>query len=78
MYSSAPSTVVSDTGSEQRLFLTELVKQLRVPELPAEEVFNRTRMSVSRGTQGQQVPWVSNSLVSDFSFDLRGKPSWPR
>jgi len=70
MYSSAPSTVVSDTGNEQRLFLTELVKQLRVPELPAEEVFNRTRMSVSRGTQGQQVPWVSNSLVSDFSFDL--------
>ena len=73
MYSSAPSTVVNDTGSEQRLFLTELVKQLRVPELPAEEVFNRTRMGVSRGTQGQQVPWVSNSLVSDFSFDLRGK-----
>jgi len=73
MYSSAPSTVVSDGGNEQRLFLTELVKQLRVPELPAEEVFNRTRMSVSRGTQGQQVPWVSNSLVSDFSFDLRGK-----
>ena len=73
MYSSAPSTVVEDTGSQQRLFLTELVKQLRVPELPAEEVFNRTRMSVSRGTQGQQVPWVSNSLVSDFSFDLRGK-----
>jgi len=74
MYSSAPSTVVEDTGSEQRLFLTELVKQLRVPGLPAEEVFNRTRMSVSRGTQGQQVPWVSNSLVSDFSFDLRAKP----
>jgi hypothetical protein len=73
MYSSAPSTVVEDGGSQQRLFLTELVKQLRVPELPAEEVFNRTRMSVSRGTQGQQVPWVSNSLVSDFSFDLRGK-----
>jgi hypothetical protein len=73
MYSSAPSTVVNDSGSEQRLFLTELVKQLRVPELPAEEVFNRTRMGVSRGTQGQQVPWVSNSLVSDFSFDLRAK-----
>jgi hypothetical protein len=73
MYSSAPSTVVSDTGSEQRLFLTELVKQLRVAQLPAEEVFNRTRMFVSTATQGQQVPWVANSLVSDFSFDLRGK-----
>ena len=74
MYSSAPSTVIDDAGSEQRLFLTELVKQLRVPDLPAEEVFNRTRMNVSRGTQGRQVPWVSNSLVSDFSFDPQAKP----
>ena len=75
MYSSAPSTVVDDTSADQRLFLSELVKQLRVPQLPAEEVFNRTRMFVSTATQGQQVPWVSNSLVSDFSFDLRGRSS---
>ena len=68
MYSSAPSTVVNDTGSEHRLFVNEFVSQLRAPELTAEEVFNRTRMGVTRGSQGQQVPWLSSSLVSDFSF----------
>ena len=30
MYSSAPSTVVNDSGSEHRLFVNELVSQLRV------------------------------------------------
>lgn len=74
MYSSAPSTVVNDTGSEQRLFINELVKQLRVAELTGDEVFNRTRVGVSQGSQGQQVPWVSNSLVSMFSFDQRSGP----
>jgi len=68
MYSSAPSTVVNDTGGEHRLFVNELVSQLKAPDLTAEEVFNRTRMGVTRGSQGQQVPWFSSSLVSDFSF----------
>jgi hypothetical protein len=68
MYSSAPSTVVTDTGSEHRLFVNELVTQLRAPALTAEEAFNRARMGVTRGSQGQQVPWLSSSLTSDFSF----------
>src|SRR3954470_24815520 len=71
MYSSAPSTVVSDTGSEQRLFLNELVGQLRAAGLTAEEAFNRTRAAVMRVSQGQQVPWVSSSLISDFAFSLQ-------
>jgi hypothetical protein len=68
MYSSAPSTVVNDSGNEHRLFVNELVSHLRVAELTAQEVFDRTRVGVSRGSQGQQVPWLSSSLVSDFSF----------
>jgi hypothetical protein len=71
MYSSAPSTVVNDTGSEHRLFVNELVGQLRAPGLTAEEAFNRARMGVTRGSKGQQVPWLSSSLVSDFSFALQ-------
>ena len=73
MYSSAPGTVVNDAGSEQRLFINELVKHLRMPNLTADEVFNRTRMAVSQGSQQKQVPSVSNSLISDFSFDQRAK-----
>jgi hypothetical protein len=71
MYSSAPSTVVNDSGSEHRLFVNELVAQLRAPGLSAQEVFDRTRMGVTRTSQGQQVPWLSSSLVSDFSFALQ-------
>ena len=71
MYSSAPSTVVNETGSEHRLFVNELVSQLRAPGLTAEEAFNRARMGVTRGSQGQQVPWLSSSLISDFAFALQ-------
>ena len=70
MYSSAPSTVVNDSGSEHRLFVNELVGPLRTPGLTAEDAFNRARMGVTRGSKGQQVPWLSSSLVSDFSFAL--------
>ena len=35
MYSSAPSTVVNDTGTEQRMFVNEFVGQLRAPGLTA-------------------------------------------
>jgi tetratricopeptide (TPR) repeat protein len=71
MYSSAPSTVVTDDGNENRLFVNELIREIRSQALTAEEAFNRTRMAVNRGTQGQQVPWLSSSLISDFSFALQ-------
>jgi len=75
MYSSAPSTVVNDDGNENRLFVNELIREIRSQALTAEEAFNRTRMAVNRGTQGQQVPWLSSSLISDFSFALQKSAS---
>ncbi len=71
MYSAAPSTVVSDSGTEGRLFVGELIKEIRVADSTGEEAFNRTRMGVSRASQGRQVPWFSSSLVTDFSFGGR-------
>jgi tetratricopeptide (TPR) repeat protein len=53
------------------MFVNELVREIRSQSLTAEEAFNRTRMAVTRGTQGQQVPWLSSSLISDFSFALQ-------
>ncbi len=72
MYSAAPSAVVNDGGNEPRLFVNELIKEIRVQESTGEEVFNRTRMGVSRASQGRQVPWFTSSLVSEFSFSRRG------
>ncbi len=35
------------------------------PAGTAEKVFNRTRVNVSRATEGVQVPSVSSSLIED-------------
>ena len=67
MYSAAPSSVVSDDGSDHSLFVQELLKEIRVPG-PAEEALNRTRVGVTRASRSQQMPWVSSSLAEDFSF----------
>jgi lipoprotein NlpI len=68
MYSAALSSVVSDNGGDQSLFVQELLKEIRVPDLMAEETLNRTRIGVTRASRGEQVPWISSSLAEDFSF----------
>jgi lipoprotein NlpI len=68
MYSAALSSVVSDNGSNHSLFVSELLKEIRVPDLMAEETLNRTRIGVTRASRSEQVPWISSSLAEDFSF----------
>jgi len=68
MYSAALSSVVSDAGSDHSLFVQELLKEIRVPDLMAEETLNRTRVGVTRASRQEQVPWISSSLAEDFSF----------
>jgi lipoprotein NlpI len=68
MYSAALSSVISDTGRDRSLFVQELLKEIRVPDLMAEETLNRTRVGVTRASRGEQVPWISSSLAEDFSF----------
>ena len=68
MYSVALSSVISDNGSDRSLFVQELLKEIRVPDLMAEETLNRTRVGVTRASRQEQVPWISSSLAEDFSF----------
>src|ERR1700720_4424381 len=77
MYSAALSSVVSDSGSDRSLFVQELLKEIRVPDLMAEETLNRTRVGVTRASRQEQVPWISSSLAEDFSF-IPGAPGSPR
>jgi lipoprotein NlpI len=74
MYSAALSSVVSDTGGTQSLFVRELLKEIRVPDLMAEETLNRTRVDVTRASRSEQVPWISSSLAEDFSFIPGARP----
>ena len=68
MYSAALSSVISDTGTDHSLFVQQLLKEIRVPELMAEETLNRIRVGVTRASGSEQVPWISSSLAEDFSF----------
>lgn len=68
MYSAALSSVISDNGTDRSLFVRELLKEIRTPDLMAEETLNRTRVGVTRASRQEQVPWISSSLAEDFSF----------
>src|SRR6478752_6797219 len=79
MYSAALSSVISDSGRDHSLFVQELLKEIRVPDLMGEETLNRTRVGVTRASRSEQVPWISSSLAEDFSFapGASGRPSAP-
>jgi hypothetical protein len=74
MYSAALSSVISDNGGDHSLFVQELLKEIRVPNLMAEETLNRTRVGVTRASRSEQVPWISSSLAEDFSFIPGARP----
>ena len=74
MYSAALSSVMSDNGGDHSLFVQELLKEIRVPDLAAEETLNRTRVGVTRASRSEQVPWISSSLAEDFSFIPGARP----
>jgi formylglycine-generating enzyme required for sulfatase activity len=73
MYSTAPGKLINESAGTNSLFVGELIKELRAPNLTAEEVFNHARVGVSRASNGEQVPWVASSLVDEFYFG-RSRP----
>ncbi|WP_336486642.1 SUMF1/EgtB/PvdO family nonheme iron enzyme [Methylobacterium nigriterrae] len=75
-----PGKVVRDGSGDLSLFMGELLKELRTPNLTAEEAFAHTRMGVSRASNAEQVPWVASSLMEEFHFSkptAAGIPSSP-
>ena len=75
MYSAALGSVISDNGGDHSLFVQELLKEIRVPDLMAEETLNRTRVGVTRASRSEQIPWISSSLADDFAFIPGTAPS---
>ncbi len=68
-YATAPGSVAADGDGTNGLYTSELLKVLDVPGLTVEDVFKRVRRSVMRASSGEQVPWESSSLISDFVFN---------
>lgn len=68
LYSSALGSVVSNSRNDRGLFMTELLREIRVPNVSAEQVLRKTQAGVTSATRNEQIPWLSSSLTIDFSF----------
>ena len=63
MYAAAPNRIAPDSTGDVSLFMNELVKELRTPNISAEDAIMHTRVGVARASNGEQVPWFASSLV---------------
>lgn len=61
--------VSEDEGGS--VFIDELLKEMRAPDLTADEIFSRTRIGVARATNGAQRPFVLSSLAEDVYLGPR-------
>ena len=71
MYSSALNSVDDEratSNSDHSLFVSELLKNVGIPNLTAEDALNRTRHAISAATHGEQIPWMSSQLIDDYAL----------
>jgi tetratricopeptide (TPR) repeat protein len=72
IYAAATDKVANDSDGANSIFLAQLLTEMRNPGINAEAVFNRTRVDVSRLTNGEQVPWVASSMLDEYFFESSG------
>jgi uncharacterized caspase-like protein len=65
--SATPGKVADDSKGQNSVLTAELLNNLHT-HAGIEAVFNKTRLAISRASEGEQVPSVSSSLVEDISF----------
>ena len=69
--SATPGKVAEDSKGEHSVLVSELLGNLAAQASGAEAVFNKTRVTISRASDGEQVPSVSSSLLEDVRlFDV--------
>jgi uncharacterized caspase-like protein len=66
--SATPGKVAEDSNGQNSVLVSELLNHLNAREAGAEAVFNKTRVAISRASDGEQVPSVSSSLLEDVRF----------
>lgn len=69
--SASPGKVADDGKGEHSTLVSELLNNLNA-QGSAESVFNKTRVAISRASEGEQVPTVSSSLLEDVQFNESG------
>src|SRR5882757_8363501 len=67
-YSTAPGTEAQDGIDGHSPYTSAFLRLAREPNLPIEKLFKRVRLEVNHSTEGEQTPWESSSLTSEFYF----------
>jgi len=71
--SATPGKVADDGKGQHSVLMSELLNNLNAHATGAETVFNKTRISISRASDGEQVPSVSSSLSEDVRLGANDK-----
>jgi uncharacterized caspase-like protein len=66
--SATPGKVADDSKGANSVLMSELLANLTAQDAGIETAFNKTRIAISRASDGEQVPSVSSSLLEDVSF----------
>lgn len=71
--SATPGKVADDSKGQYSVLMSELLNNLNAQAAGVESVFNKTRVAVSRASDGAQVPSVSSSLSEDVRLGANDK-----
>jgi len=66
--SATPGKVAYDSEGAHSVLMSELLNNLNAEAGGVEAVFNKTRVAISRASDGEQVPTVSSSLSTDVQL----------
>lgn len=73
-YATAPGSVAADGTGKHGLYSENLLKEFSAVGTSIEDAFKRVRINVRVGSNGNQIPWESTSLVeSVFLFPPTGQ-----
>ena len=66
--SATPGKVAEDSKSTDSVLVSELLNHINSHSVGAEAAFDKTRVAISKASEGEQVPSVSSSLLEDVRF----------
>jgi uncharacterized caspase-like protein len=69
-YATAPGSVAADGAGRNGVYTSHLLRHMRIPNVPIEQVFKNVRISVMQETSSKQTPWETSSLTGNFVFTL--------
>ena len=70
-FSTSPGETAADgVGRRNGSYTESLLRHINTPDVPIEDVFKRTRNTLSVLTAGKQTSWEHTSLSGDFLFNI--------